>query len=35
MVQDHQQRLAKANAAVQVASNKVKNTPFRLGYHSN
>lgn len=29
---DHQQRLAKANAAVQVAINKVKKTPFRLGY---
>jgi beta-fructofuranosidase len=34
MVQDHQKRLVKAQSAVQSASNKVKNTPFRLGYHT-
>ncbi|WP_026568404.1 glycoside hydrolase family 32 protein [Bacillus sp. UNC41MFS5] len=33
MVQDHQQRLAKAQATIQEASKNVKNTPFRLGYH--
>lgn len=33
MAQDHQQRLAKAQRAVQEASEKVKNTQYRLGYH--
>jgi len=33
MEMDHQQRLAKAQQAVEQASEKVKKTPFRLGYH--
>lgn len=33
MTNDHETRLEQAQKAVQEASEKVKNTPYRLGYH--
>ena len=33
MVAHHQERIIKAEQALQVASEKVKDTPYRLGYH--
>ena len=33
MVTNHQERIIKAEQALQVASEKVKDTPYRLGYH--